>query len=216
MSTATRWACIIIAVCVALSAVNTQAGPLPFDPNGLGGPFQGTQPFFGNVGPFTISANVDFSVYAPGHFNLSYPGQDPSGGTQFVYAYEVFNTGTMPATASPISIFTEGLLPNSAAANIEALPLVAGQQPDNSSFTGLPPTSARWDYTVHNLGLGANSWILLYTSPHGPTFQPGSVQGGGLSNTQNLPSPVPEPSTLILLAIGGSALLMFRRRMSGN
>jgi len=197
---------------VASSAVNTQAGPLPFDPNGLGGPFQGTQPFFGNVGPFTISANVDFAVYAPGHFNLSYPGQDPSGGSQFVYAYEVFNTGANQVTSSPISIFSEGLLPGVAPANIEALPLVAGQPPDNSSFAGAPPSSARWDYTVTNLGLGANSWILLFTSPHGPTFQPGSVQGGGLSNTQSLPSPVPEPSTLMLLAIGASAWILFRRR----
>jgi hypothetical protein len=222
MNTASRLACTAAAVCVALCAAGAQAGPLALDPNAV---WHGTSaPLFFSVvaGPttFEISANVDYAVYNPGKFNLSFgAGADPSGGTQYVYAYEVFNTGANgPNTAAqPISIFTEGLGPNANAQNIEALPIVFGnfgQLPDNSSFAGAPPTSGRWDYTTHNLPLGAATQILLFTSPHGPILQPGSVSGGGLGASQPLPSPAPEPSSVILLVMGGLAVLAMRRRFS--
>jgi len=84
-----------------------------------------------------------------------------------------------------------------------------GQAPGGESFSS---TSAVWDFTAANVGLGANSDILLFTSPHPPTMQSASVGGGGLATSHNLPSPIPEPTTLILLGIGALALVMFRRR----
>jgi hypothetical protein len=220
MKIASRSACVVAVICLALTSVPAAAGPLPLDPNAMGGVNQGTSVFplatFGGV--LSLSAKVDFAVFAPGKFNLSYPGQDPSGGTQFVYAYEVFNTSPNPGP-TPISVFSVGILPVSggppaaAAAHIEHLPLVVGTPPDNSSFSS---TSAVWDYSTVNLAVGANSDILLFTSPHPPTMQAASVGGNGLGTGNNLPSPIPEPSTMILLAIGGAALLMFRRRMSGS
>jgi hypothetical protein len=220
MSTASRAVCVAIAMSVALFAVGAQAGPLPLDPNGMGGVNQGSAIFPTNTvaGTFSISAEVDFAVYAPGKFNLSYPGQDPSGGTRWVYAYEVTNTGQVPGP-SPISSFSVAILPVSGgppaagAANIENLPLVAGQAPGAQSFSS---TSAVWDYSGANLGVGANSDILLFTAPHPPTMQSASVVGGGLGTSHNLPSPIPEPSTYVLLAIGGAALLTWRRRSSGT
>ena len=208
MSKASRLACLVIAACVVWSATRAEAGPLASDGNAA---VHGTSAplFFSiNVGTtFLISANVDYGVYAPGKFDLSFgAGADPSGGTQFVYAYQVFNTGAndVNTVANPISIFTEGLGPNADAQNIEALPLIHGnygQLPDSASFAGT--TSARWDYTNNPLPIaGGTSQILLFTSPHGPSLQPGSIQGGGLGASQPLPSPVPEPSTVALMGLG--------------
>jgi hypothetical protein len=218
MNTASRLACVATALGIAMGAANVQAGPLPLDPNAI---WHGTSaPFFSsiNVGTiFEISASVQYAVYNPGKFDLSFgAGADPSNGTQYVYAYQVFNTGVNgPNTvAEPISIFTEGLAANANAQNIQALPIANGnfgQLPDHAAFAGTPATSGTWDYTTHNLPLGAQTQILLFTSPHGPIMEPGSVQGGGLGAQNPLPSPAPEPSSLMLLVMGGLVGLAIRR-----
>jgi len=214
MSMASRWIYGIVAAGFVCWGIGVKAGPLPLDPNALGGIYQGSVSFPTKViGPSSLSADVDFAVYAPGHFNLSFPGQDPSGGTQWVYAYEVYST-SVAAGPSPASFFSVGILPISGgpaaagATNIEHLPLVAGQAPGNSAFSS---TSATWDFTAVPISLGSNSDILLFTSPHAPTMQSASVQGGGLGISHSLPSPVPEPSTFVLLAVGCVSVLVMRR-----
>lgn len=216
MSRALRLVFLAAAVCVALSALRAEGGPLPTDPHAMGGVNQG-QAVFPTVtiaGTFSISAEVDFAVYAPGKFNLSFPGQDPSGGAQWVYAYEVDNTALGPGP-SAIQFFSVGILPvnggppAAAAANIENLPLVPGTAPGGSSFSS---TSAVWDFTANNLALNANTDILLFTSPHPPTMQAASVQGGGLGTSHNLPSPIPEPSTFVSLGAGAFVALVLLGR----
>ncbi|MBI2825854.1 MAG: PEP-CTERM sorting domain-containing protein [Planctomycetia bacterium] len=210
MRIATRLTAVATAVFLAWSAVNVSAGPLPADPNAIGGADAGrVQPFLGVVGAFSIAANVEYAVFAPGQFDL---GPDPSGGTQYVYAYQVYNTG-VGANARQISIITEGLSKAADPANPGSLGAGFGAVPGSSTFAGAPPTSTRWDYTGAPLALGTNSTILLFTSPHPPGLQPGSIQGGGLSDTKLLPSPIPEPASFILLAFGAAALLVVRRRM---
>src|SRR5262245_48184350 len=80
---------------VVLTATTALAGPLFADPAALPG-WTGSSGFVGANGGFKLNANVEFAVYAPGAFGtsaaLGFPGgADPSGGTQFVYAYEIFN-----------------------------------------------------------------------------------------------------------------------------
>jgi PEP-CTERM motif len=222
MNTASRLACLALALGVAMSATNAQAGPLPLDPNAI---WHGTSaPLFFSISgggtTFEISASVQYAVYNPGKFDLSFgAGADPSNGSQYVYAYQVYNTGANGPTtvAEAISFFSVGLGANANAQNIEALPLVNGnfgQLPSSESFGGSPPNSAGWFYSVTPLGLAAQSQILLFTSPHGPTYQSSGVTGNGLSASQPLPSPAPEPSSVILLVMGGLVALVTRRRWS--
>jgi hypothetical protein len=49
--------------------------------------------------------------------------------------------------------------------------------------------------------------ILLFTSPKAPHFYNASVLGGGLVDQRQLPSPVPEPSVLV---IGGMMIMLGR------
>src|SRR4051812_44653540 len=74
--------------------------------NALGG-FSGTALFNAAQLGLTFSASVDYAVYAPGQFNLTFPGQDPSAGSQFVYAYQLSNVGL--ATQRPIQSLSVGI-----------------------------------------------------------------------------------------------------------
>jgi len=205
---------LTIAVLLAGSAAIAQAGPLPLDPNAIGGVYQGSQVFQNKGGPSTLTVNVEFAVYAPGQFNLSFPGSDPSLGSQYVYAYEAFNLNVTPFPRT-LAIFTVGLKDGAQAANVGAQPILTDPlalPPASSSFGGTPPNAARWDFTGQVIPVGRNSQILLYTSPHPPTFVTSSVIGGGLADSKNLPSPIPEPASWVLLGIGSVALAYRRIR----
>ena len=190
-----------------------QAGPLPLDGNAIAGYHGTSAPFFSSQFGTSISASVEYAVYAPGQFNTSFgAGADPSAGTQFVYAYQLFNTGDS-ATSLALTAITVGLNTGNQGANIGSLPIVNGnygQLPNSASFSGSPATSARWFYNPTSLPLGAASQVLLFTSPHGPTFKTSSVQGGGLGASQPLPTPVPEPGTIALAILGCAGLLAAR------
>src|SRR5438552_10825429 len=68
---------------------------LATDLNAMAG-FHGTTDFTSNVGTLFLRAEVDYAVYEPGKFQLTFgPGSDPSNGTQYLYAYELHNTGTV-------------------------------------------------------------------------------------------------------------------------
>jgi len=197
-----------------------QAGPLPLDPNGMGGVFQGIQVFQNKGGPVTLTVDVEYAVYAPGDFTKSFgAGSDPSGGTQYVYAYEAFNINVPPNPRS-LAILTVGLQQGAQAQSIQYLPVIYGNfglLPVNSSFGGTPPNAARWDYTGlgTTIPVGQNSQILLFTSPYNPTLLTSSVSGGGLGASNILPSPIPEPASWALLGIG-SAMLLYRRLRARN
>ncbi len=209
----------VLVACIACMTGSVQAGPLPLDPHAIPG-FEGTSTLSFTSGSLSVSGNIEYAVYAPGQFNASFgTGADPSNGTQYVYAYQVDNTGTVPAGGRNISLLGVTLLPTNGATNIESLPLTYGNfgvVPAASGFAGSPPTTARWLYTSTTIGLGASSQILLFTSPKGPSFASAAITGGGLiANTipaQYVPTPIPEPSTFALMAIAGTCLMMLRRK----
>jgi hypothetical protein len=162
-----------------------------------------------------LKANVEYAVYAPGHFSssaaLGFPA-DPSGGVDFVYAYQILNDQGGNQSVINLNVgFSEGTeLP----ANIGFIAAAGGQVPSTFEFipAGNPKTSAKWDYLAANvLAVGAHSDILIYTSPKGPEFDNASIQGGSSLGAQRLlPSPIPEPATLALGIIGGAVLLLSR------
>ena len=157
-----------------------------------------------NMIPYSVSANVDYAVFAPGAFGVAFPGQDPSGGTEYVYAYQIENLDT------DISKLTVGLDGDEPLGTVGFL-ATGLTDPTASSFIGAGPTSAAWDFTVPGaLTNGNSSAVLIFTSAAAPEWDTATV-AAAWSNTQNLPSPVPEPASLGLIAVG-LGLVSIRRK----
>ncbi len=212
------WAVGLVVVVVLACSSAAMASWLPFDGNALTSgttTWRGTVPFVFSLGSGTLAVNVDYAVYAPGQFGTSTElgnPTDPSGGNDYVYAYEIWNnTGGNQGVAS----FTVGLVPsNPEPANQGSVsdPSNAGVPPLNYDFSN-GSQSAVWSYgTSTPLAVGKYSNILIYTSPYPPEWDSATVQSANaLFNTESLPSPVPEPATGTLLGIAAVLLVMARR-----
>ena len=190
---------------VLLAAGTTQAAPLATDPLTMAA-WRGAKDFDSSGGGWTLDVKVEFAVYDKG----DYPGSDPSGGSHYVYAYEIFNLAGGSADVTQVSI---GLAKGSGAVNIGAHTPPPGTDDDEVSPTGetIGLSSAQWDFA--SLLQGEDSQTLRFTSPYGPQWMSGTVMDGGLSDQRDLPSPMPEPAAISLLALGGvGALLSHRRR----
>jgi hypothetical protein len=60
---------------------------------------------------------------------------------------------------------------------------------------------------------GSTSTVLLFGSEYGPTQGFGIIEGGGLGQTiDQLPTPMPEPITILLLGMGGAAVMITQKR----
>jgi hypothetical protein len=209
----------LVALAFAWLAGVANAGLLASDPNALPG-FHGTSAFIGSSGSFTLHADVDYAVYAPGAFGtdaaLGLPAAaDPSFGTEFVYAYQIFNDGPAGSTlALNLSVaLIPGAIPIGSNRITDAPGTPAGGIPPNSDLfiPGTDPEhNAKWAYNS-GLPLGSISDILLFTSPLPPTFETSGMQGGHTTIAMaSLPSPVPEPATLVLCAFGAVCVLVAR------
>jgi hypothetical protein len=162
-----------------------------------------------------LVVDIDYAVYEPGNFNLSFPGADPSSNLQYVYAYQFFNDLT---STDYISVFTLGLDGDETPSNIgwieEDPENPSGVAPDSSAFGGTEnPTSAVWSYDYANRVIPTEkSKILIFTSPFGPQTDFASLVGGssGGSAPDGLPSPVPEPAALLSLAVFGGLFILIK------
>ena len=194
---------------VAGNVVNVaRAGPLSTDLNAISG-YNDFTSFSENLVDGTIiEATVDYAVYDKGQ----YPGTVPSGlGGKYIYAYQVFNE-----TSSNINIdfFSVGLKPG-------AIDLATDQSWDDSAyalpggisctifidFIGSPAEKAGFAFFAGPIGIGQHSEVLLFSSDYEPMYYYGIVAGGALGK---LPSPIPEPGTIILLS--GFIFLAVKKR----
>jgi len=193
-----------------------RAGLLAGDPNGMGDPWQGTQRFQSSPTPFLV-VDVEYCVYAPGQFELSF-GFDPAERGDYVYAYQIFNDLSShpydpPEDRDYVSGFSVGLtnIPDPLDEPDNEIPITyidgPGQAPLLSYFA---PGTATWKF-IPTMIHGLFSDILYYTSPYGPGEDNATVTGYE-ADTQQLPSPIPEPVTAMLLGAGLAAMVVFRRR----
>lgn len=183
-----------------------EAGLLSANSGGAIPAFTGSQLFDDNFFGFTVSANVDFAVFAPGAFGVSFPGQDPSGGADFVYAYQIENLDT------PVTQFTVGLDGNEPLGAIGFVSDIGLTDPSTAVYVGAGPTSAAWDFaSPGTIANGGSSAILFFTSAAAPHLDSATV-AAAWSNSHDLPSPLPEPATLGLMALGLGLASTYKRR----
>lgn len=183
------------------------AGPLATDPAAMAA-WRGSTLFTDGV----LNVLIDYAVYAPG----SYGAGDPSGGTRFVYAYQGFNL----STTRPFSNISIGFEDPSVVFNGGFDPVrgqVGGVIPlfqDSQLGSGFPSSSFRSIFQAAGpftkVNPGQWSQVLLYSSPLGPQMFGSSVIDEGRQVQLALPSPVPSPAALTLLAAAG--IIQVRRR----
>ncbi len=183
---------------------SVSAGVLVSGGGGMPG-FTGSQLFDNGSGGFTVSANVDFAVFAPGAFGIAFPGGDPSGGADFVYAYQIENLDTDVIT------MTVGLDGNETLGAVGFIGDVGLVNPSASQFVGTEPTSAAWTFTPGQLTTGLSSAILFFTSADAPELDSATVLAS-FADVHDLPSPVPEPASLFSLVALGAGIVFVAKR----
>lgn len=159
----------------------------------------------------SLVGRLDFAVYE------DYPGNPLSGG-QYVYAYQLFNYSESDVS---IDSFSVGLSDNCSVVDIGYDSSEGGVEPAYSYLSPdmQDPQSALFvffpSYLSGGSGViksGEQSAILLFSSDDTPTSGFGMIEGGSISVTQEVPSPTPEPATVLLLGLGGAFLTMSRKR----
>jgi hypothetical protein len=207
-----------------IAAAETRAGLLPSDGYALSGFHSSTTTLTRTgSGGKVFNFHIEYAVYEKDQFAASMlnnpnlvAGQIPSDGNQYVYAYEVFNEESSNCVATQLSV---GLDSYTQSASIG----IVGDGGEAPSGTTILNNSAVWYFAAaSNAVISPNnhSEILIFTSPFGPKWRNatiGNSAGAPLTTPSSnyVPSPVPEPATLLLLAITGAVFLTARvvRRM---
>lgn len=169
---------------------------------------------FGYDGPDgrTLAGQVDYAVYDV----VDYPGSAPSGG-QYIYAYQIFNSSSSDVGVKSLSVC---ILEGADVGNINWDDYEApdGIAPFLEYFSPDPQAAQSadflfWPYLNGLVESGGHSVNLLFSSDGGPIVGFGLIEGGGVGGMiEGLPTPVPEPTTLVLLGIGGLITLTRKKR----
>jgi hypothetical protein len=183
----------IFLACAFVFAVSAKAS-LCGDPNAMTG-FTGTTSFDITVSNISLNADVEYAVYAPG----TYPGKDLTGGSEYIYAYQIFNR---PHTNVAIDFFSVGISSGVTIDNIYT-DNTYGSSPGygvDPLLSNIFAQSAGFIFAAVSLNKRECSNVLIFTSVLSPTMGFGTISGGGACVMAALPTPsVPEPATIVLL-----------------
>lgn len=191
-----------------------QAGILASDANALG-TWQGTKTF-DTADTFGVSyfvAEIDYAVYAPGNFAASFTpqtGAEPAV-SDYVYAYQIVSVADGTTGSGHVERLSVGLNDGNEQPNVIGyLPTDPAEvAPSDASFA---PNTAGWNFLNPNVHTGDASMVLYFSSPFGPEWDTATASGTfSTFDTKLMPSPTPEPATVLLLSIGAGALLRRRR-----
>ena len=213
---------LVPAALVLLLATCAGAGVLLGDGNAM---FSGTKTFTDTM-MLVDSVDAEYAVFAPGQFAVSFPGSDPTGGAEYVYAHQLNGAvGTMPwdnlfgLSVGFLDVVGPFDPPGLPVGNVGFVETDATASPTTMWVARLPndvATSVLWQYGG-DLARGHWSDVLFYTSPWGPApvedWDSSNVTSlMGLVTNETLPHPIiPEPATLTLMTAGLVAIC--RRRI---
>jgi hypothetical protein len=185
-------------------------------PDGYVADWAGKSSYYVNLGGGQIlHGHIEFAVYdtQAGDVGIVAPG-----GHQYVYAYQVFNTGTY-ATAALNYFGLKGINPDAIASMND---IDTAQNPGNGidatqSYFNASKTKAVFEFDGGVLVVGENSFFLLIGSDFAPIVggyemvaNPNDdiiVPGDDTGNGNN----IPEPATMALL-LGGTLLSLRKRK----
>ena len=188
-------------------ACNAKAVPLYDDPNAIDAWSDSTS--FAVVGDsFIFDGRVDYAVYEPGDYSgtVSFPVDE------YVYAYQFFNDNTSNVV---VDSFLVGLLKDVLVANVGS----DTNAPYGQTGGIMPSTqfilsqSVLYLFQGQDVDSGEHSVVLLFSSEFMPIMGSGLISGGVLGGTAvALPTPVPEPITVVLLGMGALMALHRKKR----
>ena len=159
----------------------------------------------------TLSGSIDCAVYE------SYQGNAQLDG-QYVYAYQIFSSGSNVS----IDSFSVAIFENAGVLGItyDDPEQIGGVNPSYVYFSPDQQTAQSAAYVFLPLPgfpgvipIGGKSTVLLFSSNNVPTRGFGIIEGGSAAGVvNNLPTPVPEPATIVLLGISSAAVCTMRKR----
>jgi hypothetical protein len=189
--------------CAFVFAASAEAS-LFNDPAAMTG-FAGTTAFNVTASTVSLKGNIDYAVYAPG----TYPGSDLTGDSEYIYAYQIFNS---PHANAAIDFFSVGIL-NGATIDHIYTDNTYGYSPGSGidpSLSNIFAQSTGFIFAAQSLYPRDWSNVLIFTSAYSPTMGFGTISGGGACGMAAMPtpstSPIPEPATIALLL---PAILIF-------
>lgn len=186
-------------------------------PNNYLDEYAGRSSYYLNLGGGQIlHGHIEFAVYdtqTAGDLGFSVPGD-----RRYVYAYQVFNTGSN-ATAAVSYFGLAGVNPNAIASinDIDTAQNSSDGQDADASYFNLSKTKAIFEFENGAFIVGEKSFFLLIGSDYTPVVgvyelvssldDDDIVVPGDDADNGN---PVPEPATMAILL--GGALLGLRKR----
>ena len=213
-----KWIAITACVACLLCCVNSMQGSLMGDSHAITG-WKGHAYYIDTLN-LGLAAWVEYAVFAPSKFKLSYSGRDPNVDSMYVYAYQIFNNdpdhpNQNVSQRAYVNRFSVGMEGNEKAGNRFSI----HESGDIISNTGsLSSTSVKWSFYSPNITYGNVSDILYFASPYSPETDTCTLQGNGATLTLNLPSPsnivapAPEPVSAFWLVLA----TMTCRRVRGR
>jgi hypothetical protein len=157
-----------------------------------------------------IAGQIDYAVYE------DFPGWLPGAGP-YVYAYEIYNSEFSNVSIDSFSVaMFDGVDGGLIGFDVTGSP--TGIEPSFNYFSpdAGSPQSAVFLFLPHQGGViedGYESVTLLFSSDDAPTAGFGIIEGGGIGTmVDGIATPLPEPTTILLLGMGGAAVTMMRRK----
>ncbi len=155
-----------------------------------------------------LAGVLDFAVFTAADFNANFGGLGYVPGNALVYTYQVDNTGIEAISAEIVGISNPADTPGSFN--------IGDVQPSTADLT----PNAVWQFLANENGVlntNESSWGLAFSSPNVPMNGLALTLDGGTSALSfGVPTPsatpIPEPTSLILLALGGVTMCCWMRR----